>query len=174
MRRGSASVGVLGLLLMLPLLFLGCYAKVADWRWEANCGDWLESAANANTIAIAKDRLDKAINYVEANNLSSGSCYWLWWTPKTDLKIWYDNLKATQAELSSTPATVSRLEESNVLLKLRETLTDEGEKGKTEVVAPYGISLHPGYGVTMWGFVVTTLLSFIGLVMVCIGFEISP
>lgn len=171
--RRAAFFCVTGWLLLLPLLFVGCYSAVASWRWDANCGEWLESAANANTIVIAKDRLDKAVTYIESNNLSSGSCYWLWWTPKTDLKIWYDNLKTTQTELElANDETLSRLEESNVLLKLRETLTDSGGKGGTVVVAPDGISLHPVYGVTMWVFVLTIFLATIGIIMMVVSIEL--
>ena len=45
-------------------------------------------------------------------------------------------------ELDKLPETATSLEKTNVLMKLRETLTDESEDG-TEVTVPNGISIYP-------------------------------
>lgn len=152
---------ILGILLILPLILTSCFGAISFFRWDANCGEWLQNAANANTIEIAKNRLDKAIDYLESNKITSGSSNILWETPNTNIKIWYENLKATQKDLASAPANISKLEESNTLMKLRETLIDD-----SRVVVPENISLYPHQFLYVICSVVFGFLMFFGLILV--------
>ncbi len=138
--------------------------KVCSIQFERNCKGYLKHAADANTIALAEQELSKAVAFLESNDLTTGSTHAIYFTPECDLTFWYQNLKASLEELESLPSDVDPLTASNQLIKLRETLVDQGEKG-ARVTLPPNISLYPrqtlffitGIGCLMSGF--TTLLS---------------
>jgi hypothetical protein len=127
------------LLLGIGLLVTG---KVCSIQFERNCRGYLKHAADANTIALAEQELSKAVSFLEANGLTSGSTHAFYFTPACDLKFWYQNLHASREELRSLPTDVDPLTASNQLLKLRETLVDQGEKG-ARVTLPPNISIYP-------------------------------
>jgi hypothetical protein len=110
-------------------------------EFNQECGGYLKQAADANSVEIALNRLDKALGYIEANGLKKGYTSILWKTEDENVGFWYQNVKACKAELAacinSTP-----LEKTNVLMKVRESLTDQGEKG-TVLTIPSGISRFP-------------------------------
>lgn len=108
--------------------------------FDQNVSGILKRAADANTIDLAKQELGKAINYLEKNNLTTGHTSMLWETPDEDVGFWYQNLKASHTELDNLKS-VSALERTNVLMKLRETLLDTGEK--TSVTVPEGLAVYP-------------------------------
>ncbi len=108
--------------------------------FKQNVTGYLKRAADANTIDLANEELTKALNYLEANNITSGYTSVLWQTPEEDIDFWYRNLKASQKELQNLQSD-SALERTNVLIKLRETLLDTGEK--TKVTVPDGLSVYP-------------------------------
>ena len=74
--------------------------------------------------------------------MSSGSTHALYSTPNCELDFWYENLKSSLMELESFPADTNQLTVSNQLLKLRETLMDNG-KGGTKVTIPPNIHVFP-------------------------------
>ena len=115
---------------------------------KQNCTGYLKRAADANTIETAREELQKSIQYLEANNLTTGYTSVLWKTPDEDIEFWYKNLKASEKGLAEIDSTASTLEKTNVLMKLRETLMDSGEKND-RVTVPKGLSLYPHNG--MWG-----------------------
>jgi len=107
---------------------------------KQNVTGYLKRAADANTIDLANEELSKVIAYLEANNLTSGYTSILWRTPDEDIGFWYTNLKASQHELQNLQSE-SALEKTNVLIKLRETLVDQGES--TKVTVPDGLAVFP-------------------------------
>jgi hypothetical protein len=109
--------------------------------------------------------LTRAIVYLESNNLTSGYTSVLWKTPDEDIDFWYRNLKASQRELENLKSE-SALEKTNVLIKLRETLLDTGEK--TKVTVPNGLSVYPNN--KLWAILMSTALCslFIGLMIIII------
>lgn len=58
-----------------------------------------------------------------------------------DLSFWYANLKASAEELEKSKGG-SLLEKTNVLLKLRESLMDDGSKG-SHITYPKGLAIYP-------------------------------
>lgn len=116
--------------------------SVAGIRFEIAVEGYLKRAADSNTIEIAEKELDKAINNIESKGWTRGSTHVLWETPVTDVQFWYNNLKTSREELKRLSPEATSLEKSNMLIKLRETLLDHGEKGDY-VTTPLGISLHP-------------------------------
>lgn len=107
-----------------------------------NCTGYLKRAADANTVELADKELSKAITYLEENNLTSGYTSVLYRTPDEDISFWYNNLKQAQKELVEVKNSPSTLETSNVLIKLRETLMQNGDKGD-ELTVPEGLSRYP-------------------------------
>lgn len=129
------------LLSIICVLFIG-WVTYVNIQFGLHCDDYLELAANANSIEIAQTRLNKAIDYVEAHNLTKGNTSIIWDSPTNDIGMWYENLKASQAELATVKPDASSLEKSNILMKLRESLTANGEKGD-RLVRPSGIAFYP-------------------------------
>ena len=107
-------------------------------KFMIECGGHLERAANATNIKIATQELDVAVRYLERHNLTSGYTSILYNTPEEDLGFAYQNIKSANDELKAMPDTISNLEESNMLIKLRETLTN-----KDGLAIPDGISRYP-------------------------------
>ncbi|SEL70202.1 hypothetical protein SAMN04487910_3106 [Aquimarina amphilecti] len=137
-------------------------------QFKQNVSGYLKRAADANTIALANDELTKVIDYLEANNITSGYTSMLWETPNEDIGFWYKNLKASQLELQNLKSN-SALERTNVLINLRETLLDTGER--TRVTVPKGLAVYPKNG--LWGILIlTALLSLIvGFIIIAIEAE---
>lgn len=154
-----------------------CYLLVAfslavfGWRiynkvvFKQNVSGYLKRAADANTIELANQELTKVIDYLEANNMTEGYTSVLWQTPDEDIGFWYNNLKASQKELATLNST-SALERTNVLIKLRETLLDTGER--TKVTVPQGLAIYPNNKI---GACLMTLacLSFLGVAGIAIS-----
>ncbi len=127
---------------------------------KQNVTGYLKRAADANTIALANEELTKSIQYLEANNLTTGYTSILWKTPNEDINFWYRNLKASQSELSNLKSE-SALEKTNVLIKLRETLLDSGKTSR--VTVPEGLAFYPNN--KLWAF-----LTLMAILSVLIGF----
>ena len=128
------------------MIFIGtiAYYAVSSITFNKNCGGYLELAANANSIDLAKSNLDKAIQYLEKNQLTTGYTSIVYNTPDENVTYWYANLKACQRELdvfSVRPG--STLEETNFLMKLRESLTTPASEGGQHIITPQGISIFP-------------------------------
>ena len=58
--------------------------------FDINCGDYLKRAADSNTVELAVDNLKVALNYIEANNMTSGHTSVLYNSPDEDVAFWYD------------------------------------------------------------------------------------
>lgn len=120
---------------------------VKSIQFNQQCAGYLKQAADANTAELALERLNLAIDYVERHELTEGYTSVLWKTEDENIGYWYRNLKACQSELEGCIG-ATQLEQSNVLMKVRESLTDDGENG-TSLTIPCGISRYP-YN-TAWG-----------------------
>ena len=124
----------------------------------------LQRAANANQIGLARTELQTAINYLEQNNMTTGYTSVLYRTPDEDIGYWYQNLKEAIKDLDTVEETASPLERSNVLIKLRETITDEDH-----VIVPNGISRYPNN--TTWAFFSLLSLAIAGVCLLAIEFD---
>ena len=124
------------------------YSIVKGVRFDANCGNYLELAGDANSIELAEKHLSKAITYLEENKMTSGDTRVVIYYPKNDVGLWYENLKTAQLQLQEMirQGNASDLEKSNMLMKLRETLLNEGGS----LIIPYGVSRLENFQVTFW------------------------
>ena len=132
-------VAVIGLLICL--LWGGCRI-VEDIQFDRGAEGYLKRAADANTVELAEQNLAVAVKFLEENNITSGYTSILWRTPDEDVGFWHKNLTSALQELRSVKPEASQLEKTNVLMKLRETLLDQGESG-TKITVPSGISIFP-------------------------------
>lgn len=119
------------------------YIGILSVKLNQNCLGHLKRAADASTIETAELELGIALDYLEKENLTSGYTSVLWETPDEDIKFWYNNIKASKNELISLPKNSSNMEKSNMLIKLRETLLDHGDKGSESITCPDGLSRYP-------------------------------
>ena len=139
------------LIIAIFLVLIGAIAPVTctvkEIQFNQQCEGYLKQTADANTAEIALERINLAIEYIEAHNLTDGYTSVLWRTECDNIGYWYKNIKACKSELEKSLGG-TQLEKSNVLMKVRESLTDNGESG-TVLTTPYGISRYP-YN-TLWG-----------------------
>lgn len=123
--------------------------------FDVNCADYLKLAADANNLDIAEKHLTTAITYLESKGLTSGDTRLWVYSPKNDIGLWYENLRAAQAQLrEKVEEGYTELEQSNLLMKLRETLLDENGS----VTSPLFISFVPNHSETFWTLVFVWLL----------------
>jgi hypothetical protein len=153
-----------GVILILISWIVPTILIVKSIQFDQNCGGYLKNAADANSVELASERIGKAVEYIEANGLTEGYTSVLWRTEDENVSYWYSNIKACQKELDSCQD-ATQLEKSNVLMKVRESLTDNGGKG-TDLTLPEGISKYPHN--TLWAvlFTVNLLIKMIGWILV--------
>lgn len=96
-------------------------------EFSQQCSGYLKQAADANTVELALDRLNLAVKYIEEKGYTDGYTSIVYKTEDENIGYWYQNIKACQKELNDA-LDGTQLEKSNVLMKIRESLTDEGEK----------------------------------------------
>ena len=131
-------------------------------QFSQNCTGYLQQAADANTVELASERLCKALEYIESKGWTEGYTSILWRTEDENVGFWYTNLKASLQELESVKES-SQLEQTNVLMKLRETLLESGEKGDY-LTFPTGLWKYPHnvlYGIFAW------IVNILGFLAVC-------
>lgn len=109
--------------------------------FDANCIDYFELAANTNSVELAEKYLSNGIEYLEKEGLTQGNTNFIFKYPTNDISIWYENLKSAQAQLQELKGRedLTELEETNSLMKLRETLMDE----EGTINHPRMISFYP-------------------------------
>lgn len=163
-RRKRQRVSILVLFSLLCSITL-TVTIVRSIQFNQKCAGYLKQAADANTPELALERINVALEYIEANNLTDGYTSILWKTEDENVGFWYRNIVACQKGLKSCLES-SQLEKTNVLMKVRESLTDEGEKG-TVLTIPDGISRHP-YN---WLWAIINTISFImgSFLFLCTG-----
>lgn len=143
MRRAGFGIFmvIMGMLMVIPTI-------VKHIEFKQNCSGYLKQAADASTIATCKERLDIAIEYIEVQRWTYGYTSVLYKTEDENVGYWYNNLKNCQQILAENRDAES-LVQSNVLMRVRECLTDNGEKGTTLTI-PNGLCYYPNN--IDWGF----------------------
>ena len=154
---------ILGVILILACLPNYIYTIAKVIQFEANCGDYLVLSADANNIDTAEKHLTTAINYLEENDLTEGYTKIFVYYPKNDIGLWYENLKTAQEQLQEMQGKndVTELEESNMLMKLRETILSDSDC----VTHPIGISIAENYTLLFWLNCLMWILPLIGIIL---------
>lgn len=141
--------------IIIPFIVYGV-AIVKTIQMDANCISYFEMAADANSAELAEKHLASGIKYLEENNLTEGNTKVFVYKPTKDLGLWYKNLKSAQAQLQelNSKEELTELEESNALMKLRETLLNS----KGSVTHPFMISFYPSHVGWTWAMCLIWLL----------------
>ena len=150
--------GILKLLLGIFMLVPSASMYI---DFQQQCGGYLKQAADANTVELAQERLNLAVKYIEEKGYTTGYTSVFVKTEDENIGYWYQNIKACQKELNDA-LDGTQLEKSNVLMKVRESLTDNGEKG-TVLTVPSGLAKYPHN-------VLLAILEIVGALLVIIGF----
>lgn len=121
---------------------------VKSVQFDRNCLAYLTLAADANSVDIAEKHLSSALVYLEDNGLTEGKTHILISSPTKDIGVWYENLKSAQGQLRELKEKeeLTEMEESNALMKLRETLLNS----EGSVTHPDNISLYPNHVSLFW------------------------
>ena len=131
------------------------YGVYKDIQFDIQCKGYLELAANANSIELAKSNLDKAIQYIEKNQLTSGNSALFIKSPSNNITLWYANLKACQKEIwEMSVKGGNTLEQTNLLMKLRESLLNN-----EVVIVPKFLSMYPYQKVTILMLYISAIFS---------------
>ena len=136
--------------ILVPIITYGT-AIVTGIQFNARCISFFAMAADANSVALAEKHLTSGLEYLEKHNLTDGSTHIVVYNPRNDLGLWYENLKSAQSQLQEliSKDDLTDLEESNALMKLRETLlTSEGAVTRPSMVAFY--PAHIAWSCALW------------------------
>lgn len=134
------------------------------WRFGIDCEQYLTQASNASTVEVAKDRLDRAIGYLEGNGMTRGNTGVIIQTPAKDVGYWYANLVSAREELDDPTIADSSISQTNMLMKLREVLTDNGSQG-SHLVLPGPVYYVPNRAAWYWTGWIVFLLAIPGSVL---------
>ena len=157
MGKTQRSFIALGLACMIIFISLITARLIKTVQFDKNCTQYLKRAADASTVELALDELNKAIRYAETNNLTSGYVSIFIQQPTNDIGYWYKNMVACRDELKAIPEDATVLERSNLLMKVRESLTDNGKNG-VSITCPAGLDVYPDNKPYFW---VTTISFFL-------------
>lgn len=138
-------------------------------QFDANCINYLKMAADANNVELAEKHLSTAIAYLEDHDLTHGNTKIIIYKPTDDIGFWYENLKSAQTQLQELKSKedLTDLEESNALMKLRETLLE----GEGVVTHPNMISFYPSHVGWFWSMCLIWLLWFLAIVFGVVAYE---
>lgn len=152
--------------MIIPWIVVFAAFFYTDIDFNRSIGGRLKRAADANSIVIAQKELNAALSEMESRNMTSGSTHIFYSTPETDVGFWYENIKSSRDELAKIDLEKSSLmEQTNVLMKLRETLLDEGES--VHVTYPSGIARFPNNTKFATLIFVTTVFACFGALVFC-------
>lgn len=144
---------VLAVVFLLVGLIVPTILTVKQVKFDQGCEGYLKQAADASTPDLALERINCAIDYIESNGLTEGYTSIFWKTEDENVGFWYQNILSCREELELVLES-SQLEKTNVLMKVRESLTDNGEH--VVITIPQGIHKYPHNG--LWGFLLTVSL----------------
>jgi hypothetical protein len=129
----------------------GVFRIVHSVKYGIEVGGHLKRAADANIPSTAAKELKIALDGAKARGVTEGYTSILWRSPSEDIGFWYTNLNESLEELEELPDDATPLEKSNMLMKLRETILDDGSDG-VSVTVPNGISVYPSNTlIAIWG-----------------------
>ena len=148
------------------ILFLGFMVVevVRDTQFDLHCTQYIKRAADASTVETAKEELAKAISYAEEHGMTEGNTSIFLKQPQDDVGFWYRNMKNAYHELDNLPDDSSALEKTNVLMKVRESLVDQGESS-VRVNLPQDISVFPNNALYFWAYAVLFVYLFLMLLL---------
>jgi len=149
MKTATRFVWILAFFCMTLWIGWSIWRAFQSYNFEVACGGHLKRAADANNVELAKQELEVALKYMNEHNLTKGNTAVMFPTPATDVEFWHNNLSDSLKDLKNVSSDATPLEKSNLLMKLRETLIDHGEKGD-HVTVPASIDVFPNVAAQFW------------------------
>lgn len=148
---GPALIGAGG---SLAFLAWAAVTIVLSIQYDRSIGGHLELAANANQPDTAIEELKLALQGMDGDGLTCNKprqCYTsvMYTEPDEDLGFWRMNIEQTLGDLEALPPDADHLKVSNTLLKVRDSLTGQGESG-THIIDPSGVSRYPHNAIMGW------------------------
>lgn len=159
----------IGVILVLPfLVWGGVRFWEAQFVFNRECGGYILNAANANSIDLARKEMEQVVKCIEHRRLQPGFTSVIYNTPDEDVGFWISNMRSSLEELKQIKPETTSLEKSNVLIKLRETLTHKTKEG-VSISVPNGISIYPNnFAFMIWG-ILSGIVGFVGLLVFLAG-----
>lgn len=141
---------IFAILMTIVLIMVGVNLIIKNQSWNKEVENWLKLAADAPNIERAEKFLDRAIAGINERGIVGGNSALIFHNPNADVGIWLGQITAAkQLLVNLREQKVSGLEETNALMKFRETLLDVGEKG-TVVTSPPHMSTFPNQMLWAW------------------------
>lgn len=140
MSKISKVFGVLGWTTVVAIVVIPILMGVRMKQFEVACSRYIERATRTNDVEKAISNLDIAIDYIEQNGYTEGNTSIFIKDPDNDMAYWYENLIITRSELENVRESTPE-EQSNVLMKARETLTYNDDNGSARI--PDMIAFYP-------------------------------
>ena len=156
---------LLGIIFLLPICFCIGVRVQRSIVFEIECGGHLKRAADANTVSLAIQEMEIVVAYLEEEGMTNGYTSILYCTPDEDVRFWYTNIKDALKELRAVTPEATQLERSNLLIKLRETLIINTNKGE-RITCPKGISIYPWNRVICSLFIISIATAIFGVVFI--------
>jgi hypothetical protein len=154
------SLIILSILAVLPFAGWCATAGISYIQFDRLCTQHIERAGEATDVEIAASELEIAMDYLRGHNMTSGYTSIIYRTPDEDLGFKFQNYSTAENELKSLSG-ATELEKTNALLKLRESIHENG-------TMPDGAWLYP-YNLEMccWAWA-SGLLAFWGIITILI------
>lgn len=156
-----------------------CIGAVNDVSWfmsnlevKQRCVGPLSQTANSASVELASERLGIAMDYIEEREWTDGYSHVFIKTEDANVGVWYQNLNAAYSKLvEASNRELTDLEESNLLMKTREVIIDQGQNGNSVVVMPSNITYYPNHvAALLRNILVGLLLPIAGIIMVCYAY----
>ena len=141
---------MVAILFTLALIAIVIGLVVKGHEWSRNVEGYLKLAADAPNAEKAEQFIDRALAGIEARGISSGSSALIFHNPDADVGVWLGQLRSAKSVLTDLRGRgAGGLEETNALMKFRETLLDDEENG-TIVTCPPHMSVFPNQALWAW------------------------
>lgn len=153
---GISTVGVMTIITLIGSVIYGSAYFYTNINFKQDIKGHLKRAADANSVTLATSELKLALDNIdrrgyclEAKRATKPEelpqdCYTsaVYNTPDEDVAFWMYNLRGSYNDLKALPDDADSLTKSNALIKLRETLLDQGQNG-TVTTYPEGLARYP-------------------------------
>jgi len=137
---------------------------VYNYNFNKECCDYLKLAAYSPSIEKSTQFLEKALVYLEKEEKTTGNSAFIFKTPSSDIGIWFSQLKEAQKTLvKCLPDSISGLEKTNALMKIRETI----ENGTILTLPPY-LDTFPKHIFFLWTYILSLMIMFIALILIMV------
>lgn len=113
---------LIGVGFLIVAAWMGALLWQREYTYDVGCGEYMERAGAAPTVAIAIENVDRIRAYADKNGLTSGNTGILLSYPSNDVEYWRRQLEGARDELVLARDACSSLSETNALLKLREVI----------------------------------------------------